>query len=124
MKNQYFAKPYNGDVTGFYFTKYSDYSEQAASLEDSYGEPVDELELYFIDGDNAQLFNALGINQANLEQWFDELELCRSRHSSNYVPFLTMSCWVSGFTKNLYISISLLQRFTFLQDIILPSKTV
>ena len=46
MKNQYFAKPYNGDVIGFYFTDYADYSEQAASLVDSYGEPVDELELY------------------------------------------------------------------------------
>jgi len=74
MNNQYFAKPYNGDVSGFYFTDYADYSEQVASLVDSYGEPVDELELYFIDGDNAQLFNAIGINQANLEQWFNELE--------------------------------------------------
>lgn len=74
MTNQYFANPFNTGVCGFYFTDYADYLEQADNLKDSFGMPVEEFSLEFIDGDNAELFNSLGINQANLQDWFERYE--------------------------------------------------
>jgi hypothetical protein len=35
---------------------------------------VEEFEIDYIDGDDADLFKACGINQSNLEKWFDEVE--------------------------------------------------
>ena len=74
MSNQYHATPYDISATGFYFTDFESYSEQAATHKNEYGDPVEEYDIQFIDGDNSQLFNALGINQANLEQWFNAFE--------------------------------------------------
>ena len=73
MTNQYHAQPYDISKAGFYFTDLDSYE---AGVEASGAE---EFELQFIDGDRevACLFDALKINQANLEQWFDEVEdLC------------------------------------------------
>ena len=74
--NTYFAQPYNLDAAGFYFSDFEDYQAKAEGLLDSFGCPVEEFELQFIDGSgaDAELFAAAGINQANLEQWFDDLE--------------------------------------------------
>ena len=74
MSNQYHATPYDISATGFYFTDYESYSEQAVSHKNEYGDPVEEHEIQFVDGDNYQLFYALGINQANLEEWFEVFE--------------------------------------------------
>ncbi|PCI21054.1 hypothetical protein COB64_00850 [Candidatus Wolfebacteria bacterium] len=74
MTNQYFANPYNTSVNGFYFTDYADYLEQADNLKDDFGMPVEEFSLEFIDGDNAELFNLLEVNQATLKLWFDSME--------------------------------------------------
>ena len=67
------ATPYNIDATGFYFTDINEYKTKAISLVDCYGNLVEEFEIQFIDGDDAELFEACGINQANLNQWFDEI---------------------------------------------------
>lgn len=71
----YFAQPYNTGVCGFYFDDYRDYEAQANALRDPFGAPVEEFEIQAIDLDSAQtdLFNALKINQATLERWFDEV---------------------------------------------------
>lgn len=74
MTNQYHATPYDISATGFYFTSYDEYVEKAASHKNAYGDPVEEYEIQFIDGDNCELFKAIGVNQANLEQWFDDFE--------------------------------------------------
>lgn len=74
MTNQYFANPYNTSVNGFYFTDYADYLEQADNLKDDFGMPVEEFSLEYIDGDNAELFNLLEVNQATLKLWFDSME--------------------------------------------------
>ena len=68
------AQPYNIDATGFYFENADDFITKMETLTDSYGQPVEEFEIQFIDGDDAQLFNAIGINQATLSVWFDEVE--------------------------------------------------
>lgn len=76
LGNTYFAQPYNLDAAGFYFSDMDDYNAKAEGLLDAFGSPVEEFELQFIDGSSAdaELFAAAGINQANLEQWFDDLE--------------------------------------------------
>jgi hypothetical protein len=63
-----YANPYDISKTGFYFTSTDDYllkMQQAA---------FEEVEIDYIDGDNPILFDAAGINQSNLDQWFNELD--------------------------------------------------
>jgi hypothetical protein len=74
MTNIYHATPYDMHAIGFYFNSYDDYLEQAKTHTNVYGDPVEEFEIQFIDGDNYRLFKALDINQANLKQWFDDFE--------------------------------------------------
>lgn len=68
MTNTYHAQPYDLDKTGFYFTDWNTYIK---GVEQSGAE---EFELQFIDGDDAELFNACSINQATLAKWFDDVE--------------------------------------------------
>ena len=68
------ATPYNLDATGFYFEGLTDYQAKAESHLDSYGNLVEEFEIQFIDGDDAALFEACGIDQSNLNVWFDDID--------------------------------------------------
>lgn len=68
------ATPYNIDAIGFYFTDAMDYETKATMHVDRFGNLVEEFEIQFIDGDDAELFAACAINQANLNTWFDEIE--------------------------------------------------
>lgn len=71
--NTFFAQPYNLDAVGFYFENIESYAEQSQKLLDAFGTPVEEFEIQFIDGDDCQLFSACGVNQANLELWFETI---------------------------------------------------
>ena len=70
------AQPYNLDAVGFYFESLGDYEARFENARDSFGFPVEEFEIQFIDGDtaDAQIFGAAGINQATLSQFFDVIE--------------------------------------------------
>ena len=72
---QLFAQPYDISATGFYFQSQSEYDEKSSRLRNSFGGPVEEFELQFIDGESidATLFEALGINQCTFPQY---LEAC------------------------------------------------
>ena len=85
--NKYHAIPFDISASGFFFTTYEDYQRQSANHKNKYGFYVDEFELEYIDGDNGELFSALGINQANLEQWFDDFETLEGdeRHKAIYL---------------------------------------
>lgn len=72
--NIYHATPYDISATGFYFSSIDEYREKAESHCNAYGQPVEEFEIQFIDGDNCELFRAIGVNQANLELWFEHFE--------------------------------------------------
>lgn len=74
MTNIYHATPYDISAVGFYFKTYDEYVLKAATHTNENGNPVEEYEIQFINGDNYKLFEALGINQANLKQWFDDFE--------------------------------------------------
>lgn len=68
------ATPYNRDAAGFYFESAMDYEAKSTTHVDRYGNLVEEFEIQFIDGDDAQLFEVCGINQANLNTWFEDIE--------------------------------------------------
>lgn len=74
MTNIYHATPYDISATGFYFNTYEEYLEQSASHRNGHGDPVEEYEIQFIDGENCALFSAISVNQANLKLWFEEFE--------------------------------------------------
>jgi antirestriction protein len=65
------AQPYDTSATGFYFTSYEDYAEKYATRE-----PVEEYEIQFIDGDNAEsdLANIVGLTQCTIERYFELLD--------------------------------------------------
>ena len=58
---QLFAQPYDISANGFYFDTVERYDDKAKSLRNSYGEPVEEFEIQFIDGDDidAAVFDAV-----------------------------------------------------------------
>lgn len=62
------ATPYNLDAVGFYFESLEEYQEKANNS------LVEEFEIQFIDGDDAALFEACGIDQSNLSTWFNDVE--------------------------------------------------
>lgn len=76
MTVQLHAQPYDISAVGFYFDSYDDYTAKAAALRNDHGDPVEEFEIQFIDGDHidCDLARAIGINQANLKQYFDAVD--------------------------------------------------
>lgn len=91
-----YANPYNIDAAGFYFNDAYEFIEKSANLIDRYGNPVEEFEIDFIDGDDATLFIACGINQANLSTWFDDIETLGDQEKVNLYFLLN----VAGYTLN------------------------
>ncbi|WOE76360.1 antirestriction protein ArdA [Alterisphingorhabdus coralli] len=71
MTNRYFAQPYS-DHEGFYFSDLEEYREKAAQLLKSHG--VEEYEIQYIDGDKAELFEAVRPTQGDLSKWFETFE--------------------------------------------------
>lgn len=71
-----FAQPYDISAYGFYFETAAEYEEKANKLRNSYGQPVEEFELQFIDGESidADLFKALGIHQGNFPDYLEAVE--------------------------------------------------
>ncbi len=81
---QLFAQPYDISANGFYFETAKEYTAKAASLRNSYDEPVEEFEIQFIDGEDidAALFKAVGVYQCDIrgflaacEYWDDNDKL-------------------------------------------------
>jgi hypothetical protein len=69
----FFAQTYSLDAVGFYFDTLEAYTGKSESLLDAFGNPVEEFEIQFIDGDDCELFLACRINQGNLAVWFDDV---------------------------------------------------
>ena len=89
----FFAQPYSLDAVGFYFDTLEVYTEKSESLLDVFGNPVEEFEIQFIDGEDCELFSACGVNQANLSLWFETIaEL--SEHEKTALYYLRS---VSGY---------------------------
>ncbi|MCW5678334.1 MAG: antirestriction protein ArdA [Xanthobacteraceae bacterium] len=77
----FYAQPYDISASGFYFETMADYTEKSGKLRNDHGQPVEEYELQFIDGEliDVELCAAIGINQANIgdviegiDNWSDD----------------------------------------------------
>ena len=73
---QLFAQPYDISATGFFFETAEEYNQKAKSLRNSYGLPVEEFEIQFIDGKgiDAELFESLGVHQGDLAAFFEAVD--------------------------------------------------
>jgi len=63
-----YAQPYDISAAGFYFTSADDYAAKAARAVNDYGDPVEEFEIQFIDGEDLDcaLAGAWGLSQSNV----------------------------------------------------------
>ena len=68
-----FAQPYDCSATGFYFEAPSEYAMAAGRNRNQSGQPVEEYEIQFIDGEDIDcaLAKAWGLNQANFSAFLD-----------------------------------------------------
>ncbi|MBL1438224.1 MAG: antirestriction protein ArdA [Rhodobacteraceae bacterium] len=73
---QLYAQPYDISANGFYFESLEAFQSNAAIARNDYGDPVEEFEIQFIDGENIDCYlaKAWGINQANIGPYFDAVE--------------------------------------------------
>ncbi|MEO0959792.1 MAG: antirestriction protein ArdA [Pseudomonadota bacterium] len=76
MTTVLYAQPYDISATGFYFRTAEEYAAKAATARNDYGQPVEEFEIQFIDGDaiDAALAVALGIYIPKLTAFFEKVE--------------------------------------------------
>ena len=70
------AQPYSLDARGFYFTDMDDYQAKYDANRNRFGLHVEEYEIQFIDGDSedAQLFEAVGIDQGSIGKFFELID--------------------------------------------------
>ncbi|WP_237072600.1 antirestriction protein ArdA [Pseudaestuariivita rosea] len=70
MTCTFYAQPYDISAHGFYFDNAEEFHLKASALRNTHGDPVEEFELQFIEGDalDAAVVEALGITQGTLAQ--------------------------------------------------------
>lgn len=77
----FYAQPYDITASGFYFEEAETYAAKINSITNDYGEPVEEFEIQFIDGEklDCELVAVLRPHQGNvvaimevLESWDDD----------------------------------------------------
>lgn len=71
-----YAQPYDISAHGFYFRSLEEFTDKSSSLLNRYGDPVEEFEIQFIDGDDldCELFGALSIHQGTIGDYFSACE--------------------------------------------------
>ncbi|WP_065328061.1 antirestriction protein ArdA [Tritonibacter mobilis] len=69
---QLFAQPYDMNANGFYFESIEEYTAKAQANRNIYGDPVEEYEIQFIDGDeiDCALAEAWGLYQSSISSYF------------------------------------------------------
>ena len=84
MTATFYAQPYDISAEGFYFHDEETFNESIGSIVNAYGQPVEELEIQFIDGTelDCALARALCPSQCNvvalmdaIENWSDEQKI-------------------------------------------------
>ena len=51
MTTTFYAQPYDISASGFYFDSEESYLAKIGTIRNDYGQPVEEFEIQFIDGD-------------------------------------------------------------------------
>lgn len=64
-----------------------EYAEKSAKLRNDYGDPVEEFEIQFIDGEliDCELGNAWGVYQSNLDEIFDAVADWDDDHKTRFI---------------------------------------
>ncbi len=81
------ALPYDTSAPGFYFMTVEDYRVLAAKAVNAYGDPVEEFEIQFIDGDllDAELAKAFQLNQCNIQHFFEAADEWREDQKIKFI---------------------------------------
>lgn len=68
-----YAQPYDISAEGFYFRSAEEYDKKSKEARNSYGDPVEEFEIQFIEGGliDCELAKAIDISQANFSEYLD-----------------------------------------------------
>ncbi|MCI4666038.1 MAG: antirestriction protein ArdA [Neomegalonema sp.] len=76
MTTVLYAQPYDISASGFYFRDADEYAVKAAKARNDFGQPVEEFEIQFIDGEDidAALARAVDLSQANALRFFEIVE--------------------------------------------------
>ena len=84
---QLHAQPYDISANGFYFETAEEYAAKAEKNRNDYGDPVEEYEIQFIDGDaiDCDLAKAWGLYQSNFAAFFEKAEEWDDHHKINYI---------------------------------------
>ncbi len=84
---QLYAQLYDVSATGFYFETAEDYVDKVSAARNDYGEPVEEFEIQFIDGEaiDADLAKAWGLNQGNFFAFLDAANAWSDDHKTRYI---------------------------------------
>ncbi|WP_413207591.1 antirestriction protein ArdA [Rhodospirillum sp. A1_3_36] len=71
-----YAQPYNIDATGFYFDSIDHYQQRASLCRDGFGQPAEEFEIQFIDGErlDAALALAWDLHQGSFPAFLEAAE--------------------------------------------------
>ncbi len=71
-----YAQPYDISAEGFYFRSADEYDQKVRSIRNDFGQPVEEFEIQFIDGEqiDAQLAEAIGLSQASFRRFLDDAD--------------------------------------------------
>ena len=76
MTTKLYAQPYDITAAGFYLESPEDYAAKATCLRNEHGDPVEEFEIQFIDGEaiDAALVRAIGLHQGDIAAFFEKIE--------------------------------------------------
>ena len=70
------AQPYDISASGFYFESHEEYEQKVALAGNDYGQPVEEFEIQFIDGEriDCELAQAIGLHQGCIAAFVEACE--------------------------------------------------
>lgn len=73
---QLHAQPYDIDANGFFFETAEEYEKLASNNKNAFGQPVEEYEIQFINGEriDAELAKALGLSQVNFARFLEVVD--------------------------------------------------
>lgn len=83
----FYAQPYNIEVEGFYFRTLAEYDKNVDTVKDSFGQPVEEFEIQFIDGDliDSEFAKTVGLNQANIGRFIELADIWDDQEKIRFI---------------------------------------
>ena len=84
---KFHAQPYDISAAGFYFESTEDFNAKVSKAVNDYGDPVEEFEIQFVDGNDIDcaLAEAWGVNQANIGVFFDVVDDWNDEQKMHYI---------------------------------------